>query len=459
MDWEEFDRRDIQAELARTYDEEQGRDLLERIDYPSDRFRRADNARQFWANSIRELRRGIIPDAPGRLVREAARDYPGNRVFNPPAERGPESVTPSDTGTSVLVTGSSGPQALIERAREIADQRGIPGTIELGFVSRDIIQLRFPEANSEQAFGVANALEEERLASQTTIVPNQFRDYLLRRLFVEGPDQGRFELNDVPASARNKDVVRAVMAKYDDGIWPRDGDGQARTAVIDQVDEKTGAHKRLEPEASLHDSGVEEDDTLSVAPQSTAGAVHPQIREEALARVRSQVMAYAPAHAGFRVRANAKVAPTEYLLNFDAPGWGPPGDPGGEPYPVDQHEILLLLPTDFPMQAPTAFWQTPIFHPNVHRETGKVCLGALEDRYRPGLHFGELCQILVDIASYRNYEIREVYDGEARDWAITPEGQMAIESRGGRSITRLLMSLFDDRAREPLPLRVKRCDS
>ena len=29
--------------------------------------------------------------------------------------------------------------------------------------------------------------------------------------------------------------------------------------------------------------------------------------------------------------------------------------------------------------APEAFWQTPIFHPNIHRETGKVCLGVLEE--------------------------------------------------------------------------------
>jgi hypothetical protein len=125
---------------------------------------------------------------------------------------------------------------------------------------------------------------------------------------------------------------------------------------------------------------------------------------------------------------------------------------------VDEHEVLLLLPESFPMQAPAAFWQTPIFHPNVRRGNGKVCLGVLEDRYRPGLDFGDLCQMLADIAAYRNYEVREGYDAEAREWALSPAGQMAIEGRGGRSVARQLFMLLEDHFTEPLPLKIKRLD-
>ena len=73
-----------------------------------------------------------------------------------------------------------------------------------------------------------------------------------------------------------------------------------------------------------------------------------------------------------------------------------------------------------------------IFHPNVHRGTGKVCLGVLADRYRPGLDFGLLCQMLVDVASFRNYVVTEGYNVEACRWAASEAGQATIVAGGGR---------------------------
>lgn len=458
MDWQDFSRNVLSALANVFHDARSAEALLEDIGFPAGRIPTftTGNAEQYWRQAAREVANGAVPGGLDGLVAAAAERYPHHPVFRRHAPAAPDHDR-RDSGASIVISGEAELRRVLERARAISAEQGLDGQVEVGFVTPDNIQLRFPTATPEQAAAVAGRLREEQLAERTTVVPNDFRDYLLQRLFVEGPDQGRFELSDIPASTRTKDIVQAVMSQYHEGIWPRDRDGQARNAVIDQVDEGTGAHTRLDPQSSLHESGVEDGATLHVAPESTAGAINPIIREEALARVRAQVLAYARAHPGFRVQANAKVAPTEYLLSFEAPGWGPPSDDGA-PYPVDRHKVLLLLPTNFPMQAPTAFWQSPIFHPNVHPKNGKVCLGALEDRYRPGLHFGELCQILVDIASYRNYEIREGYDRQARDWAVSKAGQAAIERRGGTSITRLLLSMIDDRTRAPLPLRIKRCD-
>ena len=132
--------------------------------------------------------------------------------------------------------------------------------------------------------------------------------------------------------------------------------------------------------------------------------------------------------------------------------------PGGAPEPVDEHEVFLILPEGFPVQAPLAIWQTPVYHPNIDLETGKVCLGALEDRYRPAMDFGELCQILVDMAGYRNYEVREGYNTDAAEWAVSPEGRASIEARGGQSVDRMLWRMILDEVQDPLPLRIRRCD-
>ena len=49
-----------------------------------------------------------------------------------------------------------------------------------------------------------------------------------------------------------------------------------------------------------------------------------------------------------------------------------------------------------------------------------------------GIDFGEICQMLVDIASYQNYEVREGYNTEAMEWAVSPEGQALIDKVGSR---------------------------
>lgn len=466
MNRQEFIDAGILDELANVLDNRAAAlALLEDIGYPRGDLPPFDTAANFWRQAIHEVASGRVAGGLDGLRQAAARRYRYNQIFNPPQQAAQpaavaQAAARADAGTSIIATGGSDDvHQLIDQARAIWREIGGAGDVDLGFVSGENVQLHLPQARPEQAIELARIMDRRQLAARTTVIPGDFRDYLLHRIFVEGPDQGRFELSDIPASTRLKDVMRAVMNEYYGEIWPRDGSGRSRPAIVDLVNPETGAQQRLDPESSLHDNQVEDGATLHVAPESTAGGINPRIREEALSRVRAQIMAYAQEHVDFRVRANAKIAPTEYLFHFAAPGWGPPSLPGEQPYPVDRHEVLLLLPIDFPMKAPVAFWQGPIFHPNVHRQTGKVCLGVLEDRYRPGLDFGELCQILVDIAAYRNYEIREGYDSEAREWAISPAGQMAIEQRGGRSVTRLFLSIFDDQTREPLPMRIKRCDS
>lgn len=114
-----------------------------------------------------------------------------------------------------------------------------------------------------------------------------------------------------------------------------------------------------------------------------------------------------------------------------------------------------MAPAVVPDAGTEVFWRTPIFHPNIDLRTGKVCLGALGDRYRPALDFGELCRLLIDIASYINYAVEGVYNANARNWALSDAGQIAIEQRGGQSVLRK----EQDERRVPSPLWIRRVDS
>jgi hypothetical protein len=56
----------------------------------------------------------------------------------------------------------------------------------------------------------------------------------------------------------------------------------------------------------------------------------------------------------------------------------------------------------------------------------------LAESYRPTLDFGQLCQLLVDMAGYRTYEIRDPFNPIAAAWALTDEGRAMIADIGGK---------------------------
>ncbi|HLX08023.1 MAG TPA: effector-associated domain EAD1-containing protein [Thermoanaerobaculia bacterium] len=457
---QEFESNGLIGVVASIFNQENAAiGLLERIGFPRDlipNFTAAGNPRNFWRSVAIEIEHGRTRGGLEALLGAVADDYPYNPELAPYRAAESKPGERHTGGATVVIIGDYDLHWLIDRARNLAAARGW-GAVELGIITGPTCQLHLPEATPEAAYELTEELRREGLTARTSVASSRFRDYLLESLRVEAQDTGRFELNAVPASTRVQEVARAVMSQYKQGDrWPHDKAGHARPAVVDKQEDDGSTH-RLDPAATLHESGIEDGSTLHVAPESTAG-INPRIRDEALARVRAQVMAYADALADFEVEANAVHAPTEYLLRFEAPGWGPPAEPGGQPRPVDVHEVLLVMPDEFPMAAPGAYWQTPVFHPNIDRDSGTVCLGELADRYRPALDFGPLCQMLVDIARYWNYEITEGYDQEARDWAVSPEGQIAIERRGGRSVLRRLLTRFQTETGEPPPLRIRRLD-
>jgi ubiquitin-protein ligase len=395
--------------------------------------------RTFWLLVFQQFGFGIIANGFQQLLDQASQLYPFHPTFSRfarTADAPPRDVPASQEphGASVTIQGQVDPFTILDTARRLAGPLGI-GTVNLGITSAGGILLDLPGASAEAAERLGAAIENDltgrRIAVRTRTGAAEFREYLIHRLFVEGPDQSHFQLTDVPASTRIRDIARSVGNEYDKKMWDSGpSDGPRPTVVNRQHDD--GRVERLRPDSTLHDNRIGEDATLHVAPESTAG-INPNERDEALVRVKRQVQRFRDSTPGFDVTVNAKFAPTAYVFRFEAPGWAPPPSPGGVPVEHDHHEVYLVLPPDFPARAPDVYFLSPIFHPNIapNEKGGKVCLGDLQKGYRPAMDFGELCRMLIEMACYRNYTLREYYNGDAKDWADSPAGRAAIKRRGG----------------------------
>ncbi|EIV94373.1 effector-associated domain EAD1-containing protein [Frankia sp. QA3] len=247
-----------------------------------------------------------------------------------------------------------------------------------------------------------------------TLVPPGVRDYLLSAVYVTGPDGRRFRLTDAPAQQTVGNVAGTVIEQQYGGASA----DRRRPTVIDR-DEGNGQVRRLDPEQTLHDAGVQDGGHLRVAFEATAGAINPLDRRDALVRVRNEIVTFAAGHPGFEVRGLPPTLPTEYEIEFTQRSFAPPAVTGGEPGENDRQTVLIQLGAGFPETPPFVFWLSPIFHPNVfpnydcpqlrekpYRE-GHVCLGVLAESYRSSMNFGELCQLLIDMAAYRNFSLFE----------------------------------------------------
>jgi ubiquitin-protein ligase len=250
------------------------------------------------------------------------------------------------------------------------------------------------------------------------------------------PYQLRFYIEDpagdiYSAEAMSNTLVRDVATDFfEERGWPtRDQAGRAQRAVVERVDpDNPESTRRLRPDQTLHDAGVQQEDTLRVLPESVAGAVSPHQRLRALIVDHREVQALAeedPEH--IHVKTNADHAPTVYEVTFRYPGVKM-GDRGVEL--IDEHQLEIELPAEYPLQAPKVRWRTAIYHPNISAN-GLVCLGVLMERYLPGLGLAYIVRMLRDIAQYRNYDLHGVYNLEAAVWARSPEGQQVIMKLGG----------------------------
>ncbi|KHN72476.1 Ubiquitin-conjugating enzyme E2 S [Toxocara canis] len=59
--------------------------------------------------------------------------------------------------------------------------------------------------------------------------------------------------------------------------------------------------------------------------------------------------------------------------------------PEGTPFEGGRFNVRLFLGREFPGMAPSAYFTTKIFHPNVDPKTGAICVNTLKKDWRPDL--------------------------------------------------------------------------
>jgi hypothetical protein len=469
---------DTLADIYRT--QGQAEELLEDMDFPPltrPRWDAAQEVAAYWRQVVRALELGALQrDGVRQLVDAVLRRWPGNqdlakiRGFLESQEQERE--------------GAGGNAETLYRTVEFVGSEAYPELLRLVRELLDADAVQLYAGHRQAAFRIAalpaDRLEElreraARIAPGVEVLYGEydFRPTLYTRLEVMGPDGQQFEIPYVPNTTLPGELVPAVWAQYRPEV-AQDANGHLLRAVVDYRDENGEAH-RLDPEEPLHNQGVRDGGQLQMSAESTAG-VDTWLRLEALARARDDIVDFAAEHPEFTlVEMDDDRLPLEYTVELHVPGFAPPEDLEAwppDPQRIDRHELIVWMPAEFPIQAPRVRWQSDVFHPNIARDKdhkGGVCLGPLMTDYTPDLSMYSLCQMLIDMVRYRNYEILphdyrmardydslvqdilqrgEYLDADAAAWAFSWEGQERIKEIGGTTwLTRAGLTERADRSR------------
>ena len=119
--------------------------------------------------------------------------------------------------------------------------------------------------NSDSTDDIRSELEQTDLG--WTMVPPGQRDYLLRALYVEGPDGRQFRVSDAPAQQTVGNLAAEVIDQYADNL-----PGHGRAVVVDRVDPDGRGH-RLAPDATLEEAAVSEGDLMRVGFEARSGGL------------------------------------------------------------------------------------------------------------------------------------------------------------------------------------------
>lgn len=464
-----FEDRDLlQDQFASLFDaNDRAVAFLRQVRFPTRLIPTWTDAFQFWNTIFVELERGAMPTPFRRLLSAALRLYGSNDTLNgiaraygiPTAGEATEPGPAPDTGQDQQPEESDdAAYHLIVRITSEAERAEVEGWLREHGMDPQPMWYTLTAVSyrlNEREISPIHTLLRTRSDLGWTLVPPGDPDHLIRRLWMHGPDGRTFRLSDIPVQSTIGSITSEVLEQY-----PEDTPGADRPTVTDRVG-PDGQGRRMNPDNTLHQEDVGEDDHLRFAFQRTAAAVNPLDRRDALFGVRNQLQEYVDAHSDFRIWSNSSALPTEYEIEFEQLSFGPPLTPAGEPVDITTHRVLIVLGPDFPLAAPEVRWLTDIFHPNVFPTydsealrgnklmRGVVCLGALGESYQPSLHFAELCATLRDIAGYRGYSIAvprdgsidtqtgrpvlrgDYYDRHAAMWAVSTEGQRRIITIGG----------------------------
>lgn len=73
--------------------------------------------------------------------------------------------------------------------------------------------------------------------------------------------------------------------------------------------------------------------------------------------------------------------------------------PSDTPYDGGSFQVELRVPQDYPMKPPKCFMKTRIFHPNIHFETGEICLDIIKTEWSPVWTLEAVCRAVLALLS------------------------------------------------------------
>jgi hypothetical protein len=284
----------LKAEMARVYRTERAAvRVLSSIGYPRSRIPafgdeaivtdrgQPEAAAAFWDLIFYSFDHGIVQAPYRRLLDSALRTYAANPTFNRLAAfEGPQtpSRTPTASGCHVVVRDEGGGgdgQAVIA----FLDARGLkPRTVwatthDVGYLvaSADVLRVRSALADADFSWVVLSPGQswyewaaESGGVGRRPVAPDS--GHVLQAVTVEGPDGRKFRMVDVPVQMTVGEVAAQVVDQYR-AFRNQDLD---RPTVVDDV-ASSGRGRRLDPEATLHDAGVQDGDRLRVGYEAKAG--------------------------------------------------------------------------------------------------------------------------------------------------------------------------------------------
>ncbi len=246
----------------------------------------------------------------------------------------------------------------------------------------------------------------------------------LLKIFVEDTAGNKYECDLNPSLL----IGRIATDFFEAMGWSTENSKQR--AVVELVIGKKRRNKRLRSEQTLESADVPNNATLRIFPEAIAG-VDARVRRATLAADLRDIKILCKENDKIEYEAKPSSLPTNYTFEFHYESFSKQPIADAAPAISKKHIVIIDLPADYPLEAPRVRWETPIFHPNISKKDGAVCLGQLRERYLPRLGLGRIVSMLIEMLQWRNYDPYHSFNIDAVKWSQKPANWKYIKKIGG----------------------------